>query len=674
VLRRGLSARRGLALVMVFGVPVLFLWDVTLDAFNVPKLALITLGVAFAASLWLLEMASGAARSRPALLLPAAAILVPTLVSWLATDYKGWSLWGEYQRYEGLVPTLLVVGAGLLVADVFRGRLRLLTSALTLSAALVALYAIAQSMGADPFNVPVTEYAPSSIGQSNFVGGFLAICLPLALALWTSGKGGGRTGAMAATIVIVLAIGLTFSQGGWAAAAAGVAVFAGFSVARKKPKARMAGAAVAALIAAGSVGLVVAGMVTSASSPIPDTARARGLWWISAVRMGLESPIWGSGPNVYAVEGAHYRVLEDNLAHGTAIADSPHSVPLSQFANAGVLGLAGFAVITVWAVRTASAVRPEDSVGAGVAAGLAAYFVQSLVSLDSLVLGFTLWVLLGALASTRDADAPLADRPRPSWAKTAFVGAGVVLALGAAYWTTRFVAADMHADRAIDSFNDREHDAGLVELRRALETRDDFHYRSLLGNHLGQAALREKQNGRRFVDEMRQEFEYLADFPSVRSLSVYADALHQWSIYDTELETEALNLFERAHELDDDSPDLAISRAETLVRLGRPDEAINVLEPLVERIETDFPEYRFRWPGVPAVLAIAAEAAGDEATASASLERARTWSPEQRNQDCHVLMATHAVEGEGRPLDQEELLDASPNLLFCSPATLELLK
>ncbi|MDQ4026139.1 MAG: hypothetical protein M3217_11735, partial [Actinomycetota bacterium] len=194
------AARRWVLLALVFGVPMFFLWDVTYDAFLLPKVALLAVGVGAAAGLRVAESLLGRrGRGLGAAVVPAAFVAVPVVVAWLASGYRRWALLGEEARLEGLVPILLVVAAGVLLADAFRGDFGAPARAFVASAAAVATYELLQSVGLDPLDVPIAEYAPSTIGQSNFVGGFLAIALPVALATWTAAAGAARAAAMAET-------------------------------------------------------------------------------------------------------------------------------------------------------------------------------------------------------------------------------------------------------------------------------------------------------------------------------------------------------------------------------------------------------------------------------------------------------------------------------------------
>ncbi|MDQ3986528.1 MAG: O-antigen ligase family protein [Actinomycetota bacterium] len=674
LLRHGPGARRAILLALIFGIPTLFLWGVTYDAFNVPKLALLTIGLSCCAGIRLVEAVCGRSFAHSPLLWPASFVLVPLAVAWLATDYKTWSLLGAYGRYEGLIPTLLIVLAGVLVADTFGGNLRDPARAMAASALVVSLYTIAQSVGLDPLNVPMLpDYAPSTIGQSNFVGGFLAISLPVVLALWWTEEGWGQRAAIGTAIFTTLGLVFAFSQGGWAAAVAALAAFGGLAR-RAKRRHLIAGLGIAGVVAIAVVGVVVAGLFLPADSVVPATARARGLWWRSALEMAWDSPVWGHGPNVFAIEGGHHRVLEDALAHEMGFADAPHSVPLSLFANAGLLGLLGFTLLAVWTIRLLIRSQPYTVLRAGFGAAAIAYFVQSLVSLDSLVLGFALWVCLGALGASAATGRPPQSEgvQRPRWAVALGLGAGVLLILASVSWSVRFVRVDAEIVGAVEAFEEKRFDEGETAFDKALGLRFDPHYKSLFIGSLGRAALSNPSHGHDYISKMRSESTYLKDFPSIRFLSSYADWMHQWSVYMPAVEGEALRALLAGRRLDPYNPVSVVSTAEALVHSGRPEDAARVAARLQDAIEDELPDYRERYPEIPAMVAIAAHAAGNDATARSSLQAAMTWSPRQRASNCHVVIATELVLGQ-RMRSFESVRNDFPNLRLCPPATLALL-
>ncbi|MDQ3951674.1 MAG: O-antigen ligase family protein [Actinomycetota bacterium] len=667
------TVRRIVLLGMVAGVPLVVAWDVTNQPFAVPKLALLTAGTAAAAALRAAEAVLGSPSRRLAILaLPAAFVAVPAVVAWIAGDYRSWSLWGAYGRYEGLLPTLVVVVAGVLLADAFAPSLRHLAWTFAAAAAGVALFGTLQSLGVDPFGGLYVEYAPSTIGHSNFVGGFLAIALPVALALWSSSQGRARIAAAAASLLVGLGIVLSFSQGGWLAAGAGIAFYAGAELGLRRPRLRTAGWVLSAAVAAAGVGLVLFSLVSPFHPAVPGTVRARGLWWREAAAMGAASPLWGHGPDVFAIEGVRYRNPEDALEHDRFVADTPHSVPLALFANRGLLGVAGFAGVLLWSIRRALDPR-RSPLTHGFAAGVAAYFTQSFVSIDMIVLPFSLWVCLAGIGAGTIPREPPRETSPPTLPRLALGTAIVVgLAAPAAWWAVKFVADDARVHSATERFDSGDEAAALEQLGEVAQDGTE-HYRHLYGSMLGTAALRSGSGGSDEITRMKDAFAYLDHLPDVQGMASYAENLHRWSVLDPAAREDALVQLRRLLRFDRYSPTARVWTAEALVRLNRPAEAVNVLEEMIPVME-ELPEYDETYPMLWGMLSVAHRYDGRAGDAAAALERALDEGSAASDEgDCHVLVARELARTEGAGAPRAELLESSPGLLVCKPATLALL-
>jgi hypothetical protein len=133
--------------VLVVGIP-LFFFRVTNDPFSLPKLSLLVIGISVIGGLRLAEVLQGAeVFARKRMIVPIAAIAVPLTVAWLFGPYKSWSLLGEYGRFQGLIPYLLLAAAGVLIADAFAGRLRELARTFLWGGAIAGAYAVLQYFG-----------------------------------------------------------------------------------------------------------------------------------------------------------------------------------------------------------------------------------------------------------------------------------------------------------------------------------------------------------------------------------------------------------------------------------------------------------------------------------------------------------------------------------------------
>ena len=103
---------------------------------------------------------------------------------------------------------------------------RTLLIALAGTGLVVAVYAIAQQVGIDPFwSGPIDPRPISSIGQANNLGAYLDLVVVAVLGLWVGAGQRGRITLAVVGAVSVIAIGLTLSRGAYLALAAVAAIW-----------------------------------------------------------------------------------------------------------------------------------------------------------------------------------------------------------------------------------------------------------------------------------------------------------------------------------------------------------------------------------------------------------------------------------------------------------------
>jgi hypothetical protein len=173
---RGPPIRRCLLGAVVFLVPTAFAYPFTNDPYNTPKLGVLIVGTSAAAALRLYEALWGRplASLRP-LFLSGVAMAAPLMLAWPTSPYRDFATLGEYSRWQGLVPTLVLIGFSLLVAEAFAGRPRTLAWLLASSGAVVGAYGFVQMLGLDPlmfFEFGGVSVATSTLGNTNFTGAF----------------------------------------------------------------------------------------------------------------------------------------------------------------------------------------------------------------------------------------------------------------------------------------------------------------------------------------------------------------------------------------------------------------------------------------------------------------------------------------------------------------------
>jgi O-antigen ligase len=649
---RGLAySRRGLLTVAIAVFPVILARGFAYDYFNIPKLTFLLVVVSLALGLRLAEwLWTGRPVETRGYWIPAIALAVPLSLAWAFSSYKAWSLFGQYTRFAGLLPYLAALCLGLLIVDAFSGRPGWIAAWFLVGASGVGLVAILQMLfqGARVAVESDTSYVTSTLGHSNFTGGYLAIGLPIALTLWLrSTRRRASIAAAGATTLIVLGLGFTVSQGAWAAGAAGVAVVFGLLARDRIRIAPKLGAGVAVAIAALTVGVVVATIfvphaLEKAPGPL-KTAVSRGFLWTTAIRVAADSPIVGAGPNVFAIEGPLQRPVEEALVLGFTKGDDPHSVPLGMLANAGLLGLAGYAIAVSWGLRIVRR-RSQEVYAIAFGGALVAYVVQALVSVDEISLRFAFWVILAGLASV--GQRALTDTPAVSSIARRFGAALIVAAsVGTAAFAIRTVLiADRHMTLTMNAVARRDIPSAMREFRTASDLRTEVEYNRVYGGSIGDlGVILGPPEGRVGIEEMRRAFTFVRSFPDAPALGLEGWILLQWSRYDQTAAQDALVLLERSQELDPRNPQTGVLVADALIHLGEYERAIAELEPYARVLTEEFPEYSDTNSSLWANLAIANARAGRLPEAS------RAFARITRTGMCRPQIAATVLKGGRKP-------------------------
>lgn len=595
VLRKGPELRRRILLGVVFLTPLLFLRN-AYDTFNTPKLWLLMVAVAVVATIRGVELLQGAERYGLALMVvPAAAFAGPLIVATVVSPYRVWSLIGDHSRFTGLIPYLVVIALAILIADGFRGDIQPLGWSLVASTAVAGAYAVVQVLGLDPFEWSEMNQAVGTIGNTNFAGAFFAICLPVAVGLLLVET---RRRSLLVVFTLLVAAGwvLAFSEAAWAAGTAGLLILGGTLLSARWNAARFVGLLAAAAIAAAGVGLVLVAMIDDPPGFIPESVERRAEWWQASWRMSAESPLFGEGPNSFAIEHTHHRDIDDALAVGSDVTDDPHSLPLLFLTGAGIFGLVGFLTFAGWILLTLLKVNTSHPLAAGFAGAVSAYVIQSLLSVDVISLRFAGWTAAAALAA---ALAPLPSaRSRPFARKKKkkvkevaeplsglpAVAGLILIASLAVFWATGFLRADIAFQRGLSpttaGVSAQESFRSAIGFRESNDT-----YRREYGRILGANATRQaldedgdEAEARAFLEEAKQTLSFIDDFPHANSVLVYARVMRDWAQVDDAAEARALELYERAAELDPYNFRIFDEAAAAAASFGREDVARELTE------------------------------------------------------------------------------------------------
>lgn len=510
--------------------------------------------------------------------------------------FQSTAVMGQYGRYSGLV--LYVSAAVIFLHLIALGDARLLrgiVSGILVAGGVVAGIGILQGLGLTVLGLrSLTSPLVGTLGNPNFFSASLGIITPLAIARVVDGRETTqmRAGAAALGLAAVGAAAWSRSFQGILAAGVGVAVlFLYLLWMREEPRARVArwGLAAVTVVGAATVAMGIAG-TGPLSAVVGSRAVQFRLWyWEAALKMFQDHPMIGLGMDQYSGSFRRYRSSEAFREAGVGDAvDAAHSVPLSMFASGGLLlGAAYLAVIVVVAWAAAVGLRRADArtrplLGAFVG-GWFAYQVQSLLSIDVPGLTHLHWVLAGSIialaapwrtaAAVPDVAKPRSAKkvkrsPRRSRAET-FGSAAVVGVAGLALLALgRLFFADLSAGSATDAAADGRASEAVEKLERAIELAPrQSTYHATLGE------LRVQQGHTdlgldAFLDALAAEPD---DFPytiTAARLSAATDQADQAAI-----------LYQRAIELEPNSPEIATEAAEFfLVALDDAERARGLVE------------------------------------------------------------------------------------------------
>lgn len=394
----------------------------------------------FAAIGWFLESLSR--RRLPAVPAGVRPILLALAVFVAALGASAWRAPGAADAAFEVARWAELGLAAVLAATLARNRrtLRALLAAVLLAGAIEAILGTLHALrgvGPEAFAIPGRAWyrAYGSFGQPNPFAGYMNMVWPIGVAV-AAGAGDGarperglRWLALIAATASLAGLGLSWSRGGWLAAAFGAACMVPLWLAgqiRDRRVGRRAlgvlwggGVAAGALFLGGTMDRVPAGIAERLGSigatftvwgvgdaEVNDANFAtieRVAHWEAAAAMWADRPWLGQGPGHYAAAYARFRLprWSDPLGHA-------HNIYLQLLAEGGLAGLAGYLAFlgVVSAFGIAAAARPrtalQGALGLGLAGALAALAFHSL--LDNLFvhdLAIHLGLLVGLTAAAK---------------------------------------------------------------------------------------------------------------------------------------------------------------------------------------------------------------------------------------------------------------------------------
>ncbi len=415
----------------VFAVPLFFDWfQRSYAVFDLNKSVLFRLLLDIVCILWLISTALIGHFSLPRVkkILYSLIILVLTFgISTFFSEYISTSLWGTYERQQGLYNIIHYLVLFFLILALLKTRedIKRFLWALIISASLISAYGLLQF-----FNYDFLRWSEDmgrifgSFGQPNFFGHYLSVLFPLTLyaAFFLVKRWWGRLLLFLLAVAELICLYGTYSRSAWIAIlVVGFIAMVWFCVHFKKTW-------LALLMSAAAIALIVAMAIPSARIAVLDrladynvrglqrfattfdassgTTKIRLIYWKSAwsafERAPLERKLIGYGPDnltgvfvsYYYPEMAYYEQINSfpDRAHNSLLDD------LLQFGVVGLLTLSsliGFIMFRLLRYIRSSEIASDRYLAFSLATALAIYFLNNLFSFSLTSLNVVLWSLLG---------------------------------------------------------------------------------------------------------------------------------------------------------------------------------------------------------------------------------------------------------------------------------------
>ncbi|MBN1178622.1 MAG: O-antigen ligase family protein [Anaerolineae bacterium] len=376
----------------------------------------------------------------PSLLWSALALGLALLLATALSIAPRASLWGSYERQQGLITWGAYLILFLVTVANLRTRVQTdrLWAALVWGNAPVVAYGCLQAVGADPLNWRSDAASPvlSTIGRANFLGSYLVLVIPLTLGRALAVERRWPTLVLLAAQVVCIA--LTQARGAWVGLGiAGVVFGLTWAAVTRNRRLAIATAAVAVL----AVTFVL--LLTWAGGPLADLANLPGLErlaalgrtdagstaarltiWRATLPLVAERPGLGYGPETMRV--AFARVFPPQLVYYQgrhAVVDRAHNLWLDLGMSAGLAGTLAFAALLVgfgrlaWRGTRAASETWQRTVWVALAAAVAGHLADLQFSFELTVSGAVFWLALGLAGALGRGwtDEPAAESRSGSW-------------------------------------------------------------------------------------------------------------------------------------------------------------------------------------------------------------------------------------------------------------------
>ena len=427
--------REALWLITAAAIPLTFSpW--THNAFELPKTALLKALVLLMGLVTLIQVIDGQKEQGSSiprcLLWPALTLGGAAVLATLASVNPRTSLWGSYERQQGLLTRLAYLGLFLFMAANLRGRaqVRRLLATIAWGSTPAVVYGLLQAVGIDPLDWRTDAASPvlSTVGRANFMGSYLVLVIPLTIGRTVLTRRRWPYALLIAGQVVCLA--LTQARGAWIGLIAAVlAGLCAWALATRDRRPALVALLILGLLAALVILLNWPDGPLAALEHLPGLDRiatlaqtdrgssaARLTIWRATLRLATARPWLGYGPET--MRAVFARVFPPQLVyyqgrHTTV--DRAHNLWLDLGMSSGLAGIVAFVALLAGFVWLAWRGLRDDrgqwhkAVWAALVAGIAGHLADLQFSFDLTASATIFWLSLALGAFLGRAR----DRARP---------------------------------------------------------------------------------------------------------------------------------------------------------------------------------------------------------------------------------------------------------------------
>jgi len=414
-------------MLQLFAVPVVFIPQFMRDGFGIPKVALNRVLCSLVFVLWAAKKSISKEPVRLTLLsyISAVFVLFAGLATILSTDTTV-SFYGLCPYYEwGFINIFACLLLFIVVADTFNMyKAPSIVSIIYVTAAVVSAYGIIQILGVDMYYKATYSFNRifSTMGNPNFLAGWLIMVFPIILAGYFAASGKNRMLFLILFLMLCVNLGMTLSRAGFIAGTIAVAVVL---IAAGKEHLKMqknwwlilfiAVFFIFVIFLGGRKGLddfegnksLIAEREDVIADLSESSASARYETWKTAVKMFKNNILSGVGPNMFQYIFPKYETLKfAQITGGNSVSNYAHNTFLQVASTMGIFGLMAYLLLWGSAIlaglkKVIASEGKEKLFFAGLLASLTALlvFLQFHFFMNETMLYF--WVFLGVLSAVK---------------------------------------------------------------------------------------------------------------------------------------------------------------------------------------------------------------------------------------------------------------------------------